>query len=187
MIYKYKRFTEQGVNGYTLYLKGTQDFTPEILGEIDGFEYAYLPELVEQDARIEATVVELTVAQKEELKTQRYSDVRKHSARYFIDKEVGDIQDIIADAMKLIEFNMMLTARLAGDLWATNPIDLATKEVYKARNKAFLDAVAVGAITLRGDFDDMDLVMQRLLARVSQTNQIVRDSYIAEMQRIGLA
>lgn len=68
----------------------------------------------------------------------------------------------------------------------TNPIDTATKEVYKARNKAFIDAVEAGAITLRGDFDNMDTVMQRMLERVSKTNQIVRDNYVSELQRLGL-
>ena len=52
---------------------------------------------------------------------------------------------------------------LAAYLWGTHPIDPATKTAYAARNGALLDAVASGGLTLRGDFDDMDVVMQRLL------------------------
>ena len=111
-----------------------------------------------------------------------------HDGLYTSQKVSKSVSDrVFLDVMKLIEFNMMLTARLAGDLYGTNPIDADTKEVYKARNKAFLDAVDAGAVTLRGDFDNMDVVMARLLERVSKTNQIVRDNYVAEMQRIGLA
>ena len=81
---------------------------------------------------------------------------------------------------------MMLTARLAGDLWGTNPIEEAKKAEYAGRNKAFLDAVEAGAITLRGDFEDMDTVMARLMGRVSTINELVRDHYVSELQRVGL-
>lgn len=81
---------------------------------------------------------------------------------------------------------MMLTARLAGDLWGTNPIDDTKKTEYAGRNKAFLDAVEAGAITLRGDFEDMDTVMERLMGRVSRVNELVRDTYVNELKRVGL-
>lgn len=181
MTYKYKVFTEAGVNGYTLHAKMGENDTA--LGVMDGWHYVHSDAPLEQDERIEFQEVILSDAEKEALKAKR---PHKEFARMKLE-DVGDMQDFIADAMKLIEFNMMLTARLAGDLYGTNPIDPATKEVYKARNKAFLDAVDTGAVTLRGDFDNMDVVMARLLERVSRTNQIVRDNYIAEMQRVGLA
>lgn len=181
MIYKYKMFIEAGVNGYTLHAKMGENDT--LLGVINGWHYVHSDAPQGQDDRIEWQEVTLSNEEKEQLKLQRPN---KSFARMKIE-DVGDMQDFIADAMKLIEFNMMLTARLAGDLYGTNPIDSETKEVYKTRNKAFLDAVDSGAVTLRGDFDNMDVVMARLLERVSKTNQIVRDSYIAEMQRVGLA
>lgn len=187
MYYKYKKYIENSPNGVSLDIRGAEDNPVTYLGNLEGWDYAYMLEATEQDERLQAEVVTLTPEQKDALRSQKYSKVQKSNARYFIDKEVGDAQDLIADAMKLIEFNMMLTARLAGDLWGTNPIDSTTKEAYKARNKAFLDAVEAGAITLRGDFDDMDLVMQRLLGRVSKTNQLVRDNYVSELQRLGLA
>lgn len=182
MIYKYTPYRESGINGATIHARlGEKDTR---LGEIDGdvfVNFGATP--AGQDERINLTQVYLTQEQKERLISQRAD---KSFTRVKLE-EVGDIQDFIADAMKLIEFNMMLTARLAGDLWGTNLIDDATKEVYKARNKAFLDAVGAGAITLRGDFDNMDSVMSRMLKRVSKTNQIVRDNYVSELQRIGLA
>ena len=186
MIYKYKKYIEEGPNGFVLMLKGTEDTQPSYLGEINGWEYGYLPVVVEQDERIQASVVELTTAEKEELRKQRFTEVRKLAARDSIDNTVGDVYDLVADAMKLIEFNMMLTARLAGDLWGTNPIEEAKKAEYAGRNKAFLDAVEAGAITLRGDFEDMDIVMARLMGRVSTINELVRDHYVSELQKVGL-
>ena len=180
MTYKYKVFTEPGVNGYTLHAKMGENDT--LLGVINGWHYVYSDAPQEQDVRIEFQEVVLSADEKEQLKLQRPN---KSFARMKLE-DVGDIQDFIADAMKLIEFNMMLTARLAGDIWGTNPIDEAKKTKYAGRNKAFLDAVDAGMVTLRGHFEDMDVVMSRMLERVSKTNQLVRDNYVNEMKRIGL-
>ena len=183
MIFKYKSFVEAGVNGYTLHAKTTE--TDTRLGEIDGWSYVHSTAPEAQDARIEWSDVTATItdAEKELLKLQRPN---KSFARMKLE-DVGDIQDFLADAMKMIEFNMMLTVRLAGDVWGTNPIEPEIKTAYATRNSGFLAAVDSGAITLRGDFDNMDVVMARLLERVSKTNQIVRDNYVAEMQRVELA
>lgn len=180
MIYSYRPYTMEGVNGYTLNAQLSEDDTR--LGEIDGVVYIHSPSPMEQDARIEFGEAALTPELKEKLKQLRPD---KEFVRMKV-ADIGDMQDMLADAMKLIEFNMMLTARLAGDIYGTNLIDTETKEVYKARNKAFLDAVDAGAITLRGDFDNMDIIMARLLTRVSKINETVRDVYVAEMQRVEL-
>ena len=180
MTYKYKVFTEAGVNGYTLHAKMGENDT--LLGVINGWHYVHSDAPQEQDERIEFQEVVLSADEKEQLKLQRPN---KSFARMKLE-DVGDVQDFIADAMKLIEFNMMLTARLAGDLWGTNPIEEAKKAEYAGRNKAFLDAVEAGAITLRGDFEDMDTVMARLMGRVSKVNELVRDHYVSELQKVGL-
>ena len=180
MTYKYKVFTEAGVNGYTLHAKMGENDT--LLGVINGWHYVHSDAPQEQDGRIEFQEVTLSADEKEQLKLQRPN---KSFARMKLE-DVGDMQDFIADAMKLIEFNMMLTARLAGDLWGTNPIEEAKKAEYAGRNKAFLDAVESGAITLRGDFEDMDTVMARLMGRVSTINELVRDHYVSELQKVGL-
>lgn len=181
MIYKCKIVTVPGVNGYTLHpYLGDDDIR---IGEIDKEVYFYSEAPQSQHVDLVLEEVVLTDELREQLKALL---PHKEFVRMKV-SDIGDIEDLIADAMKLIEFNMMLTARMAGDVYGTNPIDPMTKEVYKARNKAFLDAVDAGQVTLRGDFDNMDVVMARLLERVSKTNQIVRDNYIAEMQRVGLA
>lgn len=180
MTYKYKVFTKAGVNGYTLHAKMGENDT--LLGVINGWHYMHSDAPQEQDVRIEFQEVVLSADEKEQLKLQRPN---KSFARMKLE-DVGDMQDFIADAMKLIEFNMMLTARLAGDLWGTNPIEEAKKAEYAGRNKAFLDAVEAGAITLRGDFEDMDTVMARLMGRVSTINELVRDHYVSELQKVGL-
>lgn len=180
MIYKCKPVVEAGVNGFTLHPKLNEDDVR--IGELDGEIYFSSTELAVQDERLTVVEVILTEELREKLKALM---PHKEFVRMKV-SDIGDTKDLIADAMKLIEFNMMLTARLAGDIYGTNPIDAQTKELYKARNKAFLDAVDAGAITLRGDFDNMDATMQRLLGRVSKINEAVRDNYIEKLKAVGL-
>lgn len=184
MIYRYKPYQEQGVFGFTLFHKD-EDNVMSTLGEIDGHTYVYAPAQSAQDARLVWEEVTLDNAQKETLRAQMMAQNKKAFARMKVE-DIGDVYDLIADAMKLIEFNMMLTARLAGDMWGTNPIPEDKKALYAARNKGFLDAVEAGAITLRGDFDDMDTLMTRMMSRYSQINEVVRDTYVSELKRVGL-
>ena len=184
MIYRYKPYIQDGAYGIALFHKDEKQ-EMVTLGEVDGFTYVYAPTQSVQDARLGWEEVVLDDALKNSLRQSFVFNNHKHFARAKIEA-VGDVYDIVADAMKLIEFNMMLTARLAGDLWGTNPIEEAKKAEYAGRNKAFLDAVEAGAITLRGDFEDMDTVMARLMGRVSTINELVRDHYVSELQKVGL-
>ena len=184
MIYRYKPYIQDGAYGIALFYKDEKQ-EMVTLGEVDGFTYVYAPNQSVQDARLGWEEVILDEALKNSLRQSFVFNNHKHFARAKIEA-VGDVYDLVADAMKLIEFNMMLTARLAGDLWGTNPIDATKKAEYAGRNKAFLDAVEAGAITLRGDFEDMDTVMARLMGRVSTINELVRDHYVSELQKVGL-
>ena len=184
MIYQYKPYTQEGAYGVTLFHKD-EKAEMMFLGEVDGFTYVYSQNPSVQDARLGWQEVVLDEALKNSLRQSFVFNNHKHFARAKIEA-VGDVYDLVADAMKLVEFNMMLTARLAGDLWGTNPIDPSKKAEYAGRNKAFLDAVEAGAITLRGDFEDMDTVMARLMGRVSTVNELVRDYYVSELQKVGL-
>ena len=184
MIYRYKPYKEDGAFGITLFHKD-EDNTMSVLGEMEGYVYVYSPETSAQDERLAWEEVILDDAQKETLRAQMMAQSRKAFARMKVE-DIGDVYDLIADAMKLIEFNMMLTARLAGDVWGTNVIPEDKKALYAARNKGFLDAVEAGAITLRGDFDDMDTLMARLMSRYSRINEVVRDAYVNELKRVGL-
>lgn len=184
MIYRYKLYKEDGAFGVTLFHKD-ENAEMVTLGEVDGFTYVYTPNISVQDTRLGWQEVILDDALKNELRQSFVFANHKQFARLKIES-VGDIYDLVADAMKLIEFNMMLTARIAGDLWGTNPINAEKKEEYAQRNKAFLDTVESGGIILRGDFDNMDAVMARLMGRVSKINQVVRDTYINELKKVGL-
>lgn len=180
MTYKYKPFIEAGVNGYTLHAHLEED--DRRLGIIDGWVYVHTTKATTQDDRIDWQEVTLSDSEKETLKKQL---PHKDFVRMKID-DIGDIKDYLADAMKLIEFNMLLTTRLAGDLWGTNALSDEMKKAYKDRNKVFLDTVDAGGISLRGDFEDMTLVMERMFKRVSMTNELVNKNYVSKLKDLEL-
>lgn len=184
MIYSYVPYIEEGPNGFTLRHRDENQEMTEI-GVIDSVVYVYSPTVSTQDERIGWSEVILDEPLKDKLRAGYKAKNHKQFARMKIE-EIGDVYDLLADAMKLIEFNMMLTARLAGDLWGTHPIDTTTKATYADRNGAFLDAVSTGGITLRGDFDDMNVLMNKLMSRYSHINTIVRDHYVDELREVGL-
>jgi len=184
MIFSYIPYVKEGAEGFTIRHRDPDNVMSE-LGTLGGVVYVYAPATSEQDTRIQWAEVIPDEDLKTRLRNSYMARTRKEFTRMKIE-EIGDVYDLLADAMKLIEFNMMLTSRLAGDLWGTHPIDATTKAEYAARNGAFLDAVGAGTITMRGDFDDMNTLMYKMMARYSQINTIVRDSYVGELQRVGL-
>lgn len=177
-IYKCKPHRESGAYGVTIYPKLSDEDIR--IGELDGEIYFSSNAPLEQELTVEE------VALTEELREKLVALMPDKNFLRTKLLSIGDMQDMIADCMKLIEFNMLLTARLAGDVWAKNTIEPDKKTLYAARNKAFLDAVDAGEVTLRGDFDDMDVVMARMLSRVSAINETVRDSYVTKLQEAGL-
>ena len=89
MTYKYKVFTEVGVNGYTLHAKMGENDT--LLGVINGWHYVHSDAPQEQDVRIEFQEVVLSADEKEQLKLQRPNkpfEGRKRDGRY--GRKTGD-------------------------------------------------------------------------------------------------
>jgi len=108
---KYKPFKVDGVNGYTVNANlNDGDTRVGVIGEWT-FIHSTLASL-EQDIRIEFQDAVLAQEEKELLKAQLpHKEFVRMKVEY-----IGDVYDRIAVAMKLIEFNMILTARLAGDM-----------------------------------------------------------------------
>lgn len=188
MIYSYSKIITVGADGTTLQLKNTEDNSITELGSIDGVTYIHVPDnvsLPEQHSELTFTKVELTTEQKTLLKSQVVGKFKKSEVRAKINT-ISDIEDLIADCMKLIEFNLMMTARLFGDYTGSVPLDEATKSEYNARNTQFLTAVASGQILLRGEFDNVNTMMTELFAKYSTIQKVVRDNYIDELAKLGL-
>lgn len=190
MIYSYLEVVNQGPYGTKIGFLDSEDSGSVHLGIIDDRKYVFIPdevEILEQDEQIDFRLEdELSNEDKANLRNQRMVQLQKESLRTKLNAEVGDIHDLITDAFKLIEFNMMLTARLASDYLGSNPMDPETKVVYAARTQGMLDAIDSGQVAIRGSFEDSDAMLSRVMQKYSKLQVIVNEDYIQEMNRLGL-
>lgn len=193
MIYAYTLHKTEGPYGTVLrhvspsVEEGEQNIT--VLGELDGTIYVHVPDTLtipDQPEEINFHAVTLTEEQKELLKKQALVSLKKASVRKSIESDIGDVHDLIADCMKLIEFNMLLTARITADYFQTEPLDATTKQTYADRNQAFLNAVSIGDVTLRASFEDADEMMLKIMSRYSKIQDHVKTEYIDQLKEIGL-
>lgn len=189
MIYSYKRIVETGPLGTERKFKQDENQSCIELGTFDRETYyVYVPDDIivhEQDEVIEFSPVTLTPELKSELRKLRFAEIKKEFLRKEIDK-IGDVHDLIADCMKMVEFTMMLTARITADYLKTEIMDEATRTAYAQRNQAFLDAVNSGQLLIRGDYEDVSELQMRMMTRYSQINHLVKEKYIDELKKIGL-
>jgi hypothetical protein len=186
MIYKYKKFIENSINGVTLDIKGTELISVTPLGEINGFNYAFLDGEVEQDSRINAIVIELTKEEKDILKSQMWCKVRKNYLRDKINIEVGDVEDILADSIKMLEINFIQTAKVILDVYGVTPLAIEEKDLLINRSKKLLDSVSSGEILLRSNLENTDDILDKTILRLSKINNMVKDEYIKELEKVNL-
>lgn len=189
MIYVYTPYKTTGATGTTITHRNTEDNEITTLGEIDAVVYLHVPDdvqLPEQPTELTLTEVTLTPEQKQELRHQSVAILKRNELRSSIDADVGDVQDLLADCMKLIEMNIMLTSRLAADYFGTSALDQTTKDLYAQRNQSFLDSVDSGQLLIRGAIEDVAEMQTRLMTRYSAINHLVKDKYIDELSKIGL-
>lgn len=189
MIYTYTPHKTEGASGTTITHRNTEDNEITTLGQLNGLTYIHIPNgvtLPEQPSEITLTEVTLTSEQQQELRTQSIGRLKRSELRQSINTNVGDVEDLIADCMKLIEMNIMLTSRLAADYFGTAVLDQTTKDLYAQRNQTFLDSVDNGHLLIRGTIEDVTEMQSRLMARYSKINHLVKDKYIGELSKIGL-
>ena len=156
---------------------------------IDNVEFVYIEDgadLSVQPSEINLEAATLTPEQKAVLKKQTFTKFKKEILREHLEDSVGDIYDMLADCMKIAEFSLMLTSRLAADYFGTEELSENVRQEYSQRNQVFLDAVNNGEINIRGDIDNADETLFRVMNRYSEIQKTVNDSYLSEMKRIGL-
>ena len=93
MIYSYKEVIESGPTGssLTLHIEGC-----EVLGEVEGIKYLYseLPlDVTLYDPLLDLKEATITPSIKDELRTQRFVQVRKELLRDSIECNIGDVPD----------------------------------------------------------------------------------------------
>lgn len=136
MTYKYKKIVTQGATGTVLVHKSTEENMIYTLGEIEDFIYILCTELGEQHKELEFIEVNLTDAEKAELKQQRYYRVLKQDARLEI-RKIKDFEDDLTDLKKVVQF----MARGFAGLWESLPAEMKEANPYKENFNLFSAAI----------------------------------------------
>lgn len=183
-IYKYQRRVTAGPNGTTFDFRNADQGEPAVsatyLGEVGGWHYVSVPagtELPEQPPEIDWQPVELDHALREQLKRTRPVEMAKHVVREMIEQEIGDIHDLVSDCMRLCEFALALTLRVGSEVLTGEPMPTQTRATYTARVQSVLAAMDNGDILLRGDIEDPDQMMLRLMERYTRISQLLAAEY----------
>jgi hypothetical protein len=102
----------------------------------------------------------------------------KAAARRKIEAEVGDVHEILADQARQIEALTALVSRMAADYLGGTAMGEATKEAYLARAEHVVAALDSGALTLRGDAEGANDMLEKVMARADRINRIVAADYL---------
>lgn len=108
----------------------------------------------------------------------------KSAARRRIEREVGDVHEILADQAKQIEALTALCARLAADYLGGTPLDTQRKTGYLARVEGIVAALDSGQLVLRGDAEGADEMIGRVMGRSSRINRIVTEEYLPRRDEV---
>lgn len=108
----------------------------------------------------------------------------KAAARRRIASEVGDLHEIIADQAKQIEALTVMLCRLSAEYLGGTAMTDDQRTRYLTRVETVLGAIETGGLTLRGDVEAADDMLQKTLARTNRINQIIADSYLPQRSRL---
>lgn len=108
----------------------------------------------------------------------------KQGLRQRISLDVGDLHDLIADQSKMLEMIYAMLSRLTVEILGGTQMEATTRDKYLQRASAVVSAMDSGAVTLRGNFEDMDQVLQVIMQRQSHINELVRDDYVVKLTEL---
>ncbi|MDT0499716.1 MULTISPECIES: hypothetical protein [unclassified Halomonas] len=102
----------------------------------------------------------------------------KQAARRKIEREVGDLHEVVADQARQIEALTALLCRLTADQLGGTAMDVATRDRYLARAESVVAALDSGELTLRGDAEGTDDMLAKVVARANAINEIITAEYL---------
>lgn len=182
-LYKYQQHVTQGPNGAALDFRNAIDEDAPratYLGEIEGWRYVSVPDdaqMPEQPEEIQWQAVEATPDLVEQLKRSRPMRIAKGVVREHIEEEVGDLHDLVADCMRLCEFSLALSLRVSHEVFSGEQMAPEVRQAYAERVQTVLGAMDSGDVVLRGDLEDPDAMIMRLMERYTRISQLLANVY----------
>ncbi|MFG6139521.1 hypothetical protein [Halomonas sp. B23F22_10] len=102
----------------------------------------------------------------------------KAATRRRIEREVGDLHEVVADQARQIEALTALVCRMTADQLGGTVMSETTKEAYLARAESVISALDSGELTLRGDTEGADDMLTKVMNRADQINRIIVADYL---------
>lgn len=180
-VYKYTPTVVTGPNGYQTHYTNTEDNQIRSIGRIDEEYYISVPDgivLPPQDVTLFA-VDDLDL-----VKSLQVPRLQKENFRRKIELEIGDVQDLLADCMKMCEFALVLSARISNEVLQGIQIPEPTRSAYAQRVALFVGALDSGGIRLRTDSEDPLDMMNRIMTRYTRINELYESEYKTEIDRL---
>jgi len=118
------------------------------------------------------------------LKSLALPKLEKETFRGKLEMEVGDVQDMLADCMKMCEFALVLSARVSNEVLSGTLISEPIRTAYKDRVSGFVAALDSGAVKLRSDSEDPVDMMNRIMTRYTKINALYETEYKAKLDKI---
>lgn len=180
-VYKYTPTVVTGPNGYSVHFTNTENNEIKTIGQHQGDHYISVPDSVTLPAQeLELTVVTDQVF----LKTLAAPRLEKETFRRTLELEVGDVQDLLADCMKMCEFALVLSARVSNEVLSGTPMEPELRAAYAARVAMFVGALDSGLVRLRSDSEDPVDMMNRIMTRYTRINALYETDYKANIDAI---
>lgn len=104
----------------------------------------------------------------------------KYIARARIDKEVGDLPDLLADVSKRLALNERLLMRLLSELLPTLAADSYVKSAYGDMIAQYIAMVDDGTIVDRVDYEDPNSLFSELTTKGKRIGNIVNEDYLSK-------
>ncbi len=183
-LFKYEKHTTEGPNGTTTHFKSPESSSSEEqvtrLCEVGGWLYVSVPsgvEMPDQPEEINWQQVDADSELVEILKRSKPFSIAKIQLRESIEREVGDLHDLVADAMRLNEFVLSLCLRVSHEVLTGDAMSEERRTALTQQTTDALLAIDSGNVLLRGDIEDPSNMLQRLMSRYSRITELVRDEY----------
>lgn len=103
--------------------------------------------------------------------------VKKLRARFRINAEVGDAQDLLADVAKRLAMLERMVMLMAHEQLNGVAIDQATKDLFMALVKNYVDGISADTLKDRIDLEDTAELFNRLGARATAIAGIIAEEY----------
>lgn len=110
--------------------------------------------------------------------------LQKETFRNKLELEVGDVQDLLADCMKMCEFALVLSSCIANEVLSGTQMPEPQRSAYTARVAAFVGALDSGQVKLRSDSENPADMMMRLMTRYTKLNALYETEYKANIDKI---